>query len=198
MTMKKILSLSLALLTMQLVYGQRGYTAITYSVGIPMGALSDYIDQVSYRGVTAEMYWHIKSNFDAGLEVGWNVFYSKEDKKTYESETSSITGVQFRYTNAVPLIAGVRWRKMGGNLAPYVGAGVGASSINRSTDFGLYRISNNSWEFCVRPEAGIIFKLSDALGATAGVKYYANFKNDKLDEQSYLTVNVGMAFGFGH
>jgi len=196
--MKKILFLSLALLTLQLVYGQRGYTSLTYSIGLPTGSLSEYIDDVSYRGMTAEFYWHVKKSLDAGLEVGWNVFYSKEDSKAYTSETASISGVQFRYTNAVPILAAARWRLMTGNLEPYVGAGVGTSSINRSTDFGLYRISNNSWQFCVRPEAGIMFKLGDTFGATAGIKYYANFENDKLEGQTYFTGNVGFVFQWGH
>ena len=143
-----------------------------------------------------EFYWHVKPNLDAGVEVGWNVFYSKEDKKTYTEGTQSISGVQYRYTNAVPIIAGARWRKTGGKTEPYVGAGLGTTSVNRSTDFGLYRIYNNTWQFCVRPEAGLIYKTSTYSGLTAGVKYYANFENDDLSAQSYFTVNVGFAFAF--
>ncbi len=194
--MKKILLLFLIVISIQAVYGQKGYSTVAYSIGFSTGDFNEYVDQVSYRGVNMEFYWHVKPNLDAGVEVGWNVFYSKEDKKTYTEGTQSITGVQYRYTNAVPIIAGARWRKTGGKTEPYVGAGLGTTSVNRSTDFGLYRIYNNTWQFCVRPEAGLIYKTSTYSGLTAGVKYYANFENDDLSAQSYFTVNVGFAFAF--
>jgi hypothetical protein len=141
-----------------------------------------------------EFYKHVKPNFDIGLEVGWNVFYAKEDKATYTQESASITGVQYRYINAVPILVGARWRKTGGNINPYVGVGLGTSSVNRSTDFGLYRIYTNTWQFCVRPEAGLIYSLGGGTAATLGVKYYVNFENDELPAQPYLSINLGFIF----
>jgi opacity protein-like surface antigen len=193
--MKKILLLLVSVICIQMAQAQKGYGAVTYSMAVPMGDMSNYIDQISYRGTNIEFYWHLKKNIDVGAEVGWNVFYAREDKATYTHETEAITGIQYRYINAVPMLASVRWRKPGGDLQPYVGAGVGTSSMNRSTDFGLYRIINNTWQFCLRPEAGLIYKLSEATSATAGVKYYANFENDEQDAQTFLTVNVGFVFG---
>jgi outer membrane protein len=195
--MKKIFLLAVALTSIQLIYAQGGYFAFTYSIGFPTGDLKEYIDQPSFRGANMEFYWHVKPNIDAGIEVGWNVFYAEESAKVYNNGTASIHGKQFRYTNAVPLIAGVRWRKTGGTTAPYVGLGVGTTSVNRSTDFGLYRISNNTWQFCVRPEAGLIHDLGGGTGLTVGAKYYLNFKNDALDAQSYATINVGFVFSMG-
>ena len=194
--MKKIFILFLALVSIQAIYGQKGYSVVNYSVGFSTGDFSEYVDQISYRGINLEFMWNVKPNLDAGLEVGWNVFYAKEDKKVYTEGTESISGVQYRYTNAVPIIAGARWRKTGGKTQPYVGAGVGTTSVNRSTDFGLYRIYNNTWQFCVRPEAGLIYKMSETSGLNAGVKYYMNFENDDMAAQPYFTVNVGFAFAF--
>lgn len=196
--MKKILLLLICISGMQISYGQNGYGAITYSLALPMGDMKNYIDDISYRGVNMEFYWRLKNSLDVGMEAGWNVFYSKEDKKTYTAETASITGVQYRYINAAPILAAARWRKSGGKTQPYVGVGVGTSSINRSTDFGLYRIINNTWQFCLRPEAGIIYKFSDTNGLTAGVKYYNNFKNDEQDAQTFLTLNLGFVFSLSH
>jgi outer membrane protein W len=193
--MKKIFLSVFALISIQFMYGQGGYGSMTYSIGFPTGNMKDYIDQISYRGINLELFWHTNKSFDAGIEVGWNTFYAKENEKTYTQETQSITGTQFRYINAVPMIAGARWRKPGGKTQPYFGAGVGTTYLGRATDFGLYRITNNNWQFCVRPEAGLIYRLSDATGATVGVKYYANFKTDNLDAQTFLTVNVGFVFG---
>jgi hypothetical protein len=195
--MKKIFLILFAIISIQQINAQGGYFALTYSVGVPMGDLKEYIDQVSYRGANMEFYWHVKPNLDAGLEVGWNVFYSKEDKATYTQESASITGTQFRYTNAVPLIAGVRWRKQSDKITPYIGVGIGTTSVNRSTDFGLYRIYTNTWQFCVRPEAGLMYSLGGGTAATLGVKYYANFENDKLTAQPYLAIQAGLVFSMG-
>jgi len=194
--MKKIFFLFLALVSIQAIYGQKGYSVINYSMGFSTGDFNEYVDQVSYRGVNLEFYWNVKPNWEAGLEVGWNVFYAKEDKKVYTEGTQSISGVQYRYTNAVPIIVGARWRRTGGRTEPYLGGGLGTTSVNRSTDFGLYRIYNNTWQFCLRPEAGLIYKLSETSGLNAGIKYYANFENDDLSAQTYFTVNVGFAFAF--
>jgi outer membrane protein W len=198
--MKKIILFFLAIISIQVMHAQKGYSAFTYSMGFPTGDLQEYVDETSFRGINMEFYWHVKPNLDAGFEVGWNVFYKKEDNKTYTHESQSISGVQFRYTNAVPMIAGVRWRKPkpSGKTEPYFGAGIGTTSVNRSTDFGLYRIYNNTWQFCVRPEAGLIYKTSEATGLTVGVKYYANFENNDLAAQSYITANVGFVFAFAH
>jgi len=197
--MKKIYAFILGIISVAVVYGQKGgYGGMTYSMAMPMGDLKNYIDQTSFRGTNIEFFWHIKPNVDLGGEVGWNVFYKKEDLATYTDGTKSITGTQFRYTNAVPMIFGARWRKMGGNTQPYFGAGIGTTYINRATDFGLYRITNNTWQFCVRPEAGLIYKLSETTAATVGLKYYSNFKNDDLDAQSYLTLQVGFVWGLAH
>jgi hypothetical protein len=194
--MKKIYLVVLAMIAFQAMYGQGGgYSAFTYSMGLPAGDLKTYSDQPSFRGINMEFFWHAKPTVDAGFEVGWNVFYAKKEYNTYTEGTRSISGEQFRYTNAVPMIAGLRWRKTGGKTQPYLGAGLGTTYINRSTDFGLYRITNNTWQFCVRPEGGLIYKLSDASAATIGAKYYANFKTDALDAQSYIALNVGFVFG---
>lgn len=196
--MKKIILFCVAIMSLGAVYGQGGYGAMTYSVGLPMGDLKTYVDQTSFRGTNLELFWHLKKNVDLGGEIGWNVFYKKEEQKTYTEGTRSITGIQYRYTNAVPMIFGARWRKVGGKTQPYFGAGIGTTYINRATDFGMYRITNNTWQFCARPELGLIYKLNEGSAATIGVKYYSNFKTNDLDAQSYLAVNVGFLWGLSH
>ena len=97
--MKKIFILFLALVSIQAIYGQKGYSVVNYSVGFSTGDFNEYVDQISYRGINLEFMWNVKPNLDAGLEVGWNVFYAKEDKKVYTEGTESISGVQYRYTS---------------------------------------------------------------------------------------------------
>jgi hypothetical protein len=194
--MKKIFSLLLlAVICMQGLKAQSSFT-ISYPIGFPMGDLSDYIGAVSYRGISLEFNRRIKDNLEVGLETGWNVFYEKQAEKVYTDGTASISGIQFRYTNAVPIIAGVKYIKemSGKNVSPYAGVGLGTLYVDRSTDFGLYRLSIDAWQFCVRPELGVIIQAQRGIGFIIGAKYYAAFGTDDLDGQTYLTANVGIVF----
>ena len=165
-----------------------------------MGDLQDYNSSVSFRGISLEFNKSIKQNVDVGLESGWNVFYDREDAKVYTEETASISGVQYRYTNAVPIILGGKYYFKAGNenLRPDGGVGLGTLFVNRSTDFGLYRISTEAWQFCIRPELGLRFDVPGGAGFILGGKYYAGFETDDLSAQSYFTINIGVVFPSGN
>jgi hypothetical protein len=168
---------------------------IAWSVAIPTGSLSEYISQTSLRGASMEYNWKAKSNLEVGIESGWNLLYERMDDKVYTYETASVSGVQYRYTNTIPIIVGVKMLAKGKNsLTPYGGVGLGTVYINRNTDFGLYRITNNTWQFSVRPEVGLRFDYKNGMGFLLGAKYYANSSNDDLDGQSYIAINLGLVF----
>jgi outer membrane protein W len=161
-----------------------------------MGNLHDYITKTSWRGINLEFLKTAKPGVSVGLETGWNVFYEKADKQPYKDGTTTLTGVSYRYTNAVPILAESKWYPMHDKKAtnPYVGVGVGTLFVSRSTDFGLYRITTDSWQFCVRPEAGVLFSIEPGLKAMLGAKYYPGFNTSKLDGQGFLSINVGFVF----
>ncbi|MBO9571924.1 MAG: hypothetical protein J7497_06910, partial [Chitinophagaceae bacterium] len=197
--MKNIFILMLLALGAQNINAQQRGVAfsVSYPVSFPMGDLSDYINKTSFRGINMEITKRQMPNWDFGLESGWNVFYAREDSKEYKEQTVTITGVQYRYTNAVPIIAEAKYyfETSSGKSKPYVGGGLGTTYISRATDFGLYRITNNTWQFCLRPEIGFKFEDKYGRGIFLGARYYANFANDELDAQSYLSINLGFSFG---
>ncbi len=194
--MKKIVILLILVIGSKAIWAQGGNFVITYPIAFPFGDLKEYIGQTSFRGISLEFNKRQKQNLDIGLEATWNVFYERVDQKAYTSETATITGVQYRYVNAVPLILGAKWFKTAGNgkSMPYIGVGLGTTFVERATDFGLYRITNSAWQFCVRPEAGVQIKSGYGAAFILGVKYYGNFGASDLDGQSYLTINIGFAF----
>ena len=170
---------------------------LSYPVGFPMSSMSDYVTKPAWRGVSMEFTKQGVKDWDFGIELSYNVFYERMDSKVYTRGTASISGIQYRYVNAVPMLAEAKWiktRTLG--FSPYVGAGIGTLYVNQSTDFGLYRITNDAWQFLVRPEAGGIYKISPDFGLLAGVKYNWAFKGGDLDAQSYLTANVGLIFTY--
>lgn len=173
---------------------------LSYPMAFPMGDLKDYISKTSFRGVSMEFNKWQKSNLEVGLESGWNVFYERVSEKVYSDKTASISGVQYRYTNSVPIIVGAKYYLDTDNetFKPYAGAGLGTTYTNRATDFGLYRITTNTWQFSVRPELGVRIKGPSGMDLLVGGKYYANFNNDELDGQSFLSLNVGFVFHSGY
>ena len=177
------------------LYSQSSFI-LTYPIGFPMGDHHDYISKTSWRGINMEFLHHAKPGVAVGLETGWNVFYEKTDRQPYKNGTTTITGVTFRYTNAVPILVESKWYPISDKKMtnPYVGVGVGTLFVSRSTDFGLYRITNEAWQFCVRPEAGVLFSIEPGMKALLGVKYYGAFNTDDLDAQSFLSINVGFVF----
>jgi hypothetical protein len=197
--MKKIFFVMLAALCMQGLFAQHhGIFIVSYPVAFPMGDLSDYINKTSFRGINMEWGKEVKDNVIAEIETGWNVFYNREPDAVYKQGSASISGVQYRYTNSVPILAGAKWvLKSHNNLVPYAGLALGTMYSDRSTDFGLYRISTDAWQFCVRPELGITFKSRNGPSLLLGAKYYAAFNSNDLDGQSFFTVNLGVVFPYG-
>ncbi|MBO9201724.1 MULTISPECIES: hypothetical protein [Niastella] len=193
--MKHILLSAFILLCGVTLYSQSSFI-LSYPMGLPLGDLHDYSSKTSFRGISMEFLGHAKPGVAVGLETGWNVFYEKKNKEPYKQGTTTITGTQYRYTNAVPILVESKWypteEKKKAN--PYVGLGVGTLFASRSTDFGLYRITNEAWQFCVRPEVGVLFSIEPGLKAMLGAKYYGAFNTDDLDGQSFLSINVGFVF----
>ena len=109
---------------------------ISYPIGFPMGNLHDYTTSTSFRGINVEFNKKVAPNQTVGLETGWNVFYQHVDKKVYTEGTQSITGVQYRYTNAVPIIAGGKFYfESKKTIHPYVGVGLGTLYVDRYDGF---------------------------------------------------------------
>ena len=195
--MKKLFMLLIVVFGSKAIMAQGGGNfVISYPISFPMGDLKDYIGATSFRGISLEFNKRQKPNLDIGLEASWHTFYERQDSKPYTSETATITGVQYRYTNAVPLLAQAKWLKATSNkkTLPYLGLGIGTTYVERATDFGLYRLTNDAWQFCLRPEIGVQVQAGYGASFMLGVKYYANFAGGDLDAQSYLSINIGFVF----
>ena len=196
--MRHIIFLGLSFLFSLAANAQQNFI-ISYPISFPMGNHSDYISATSFRGFSTEYVQTVKENVSVGIELGWHVFYQSEAEKEYKEGTISISGKQYRYTNAVPILAQAKYLFPSENDKTnfYVGLGIGTLYVDRSTDFGLYRIKNDAWQFLLRPEAGVAFKLQPGTRLFAGVKYYAAFDTEDLDGQPFLSANIGFIFSSG-
>jgi len=196
--MKKIIFLMIfgSLLATTKSFGQQdSYMSVQYSVSFGMGDMSDYISKASWRGILLEYRGYVNSNLFAGIDAGWNVFYEKKDYDTYSQGTETLSGIQYRYQNQVPLLATLDYIiKPDNALKPYVGLGIGTMYSGRATDMNLYRLETNSWQFAMKGELGLLYEVSYSSSIKFAVKYYNGFKTGKLDNQGFLSLNLGMAW----
>jgi len=173
---------------------QSGEFIISYPISFPMGDLHSYTTNTSFRGISLEFNKKTSPFTTAGLEVGWNVFYQRADQKVYHQGTASISGVQYRYTNAAPIIAGASYHFESSSKAlhPFAGIGLGTTYVDRTTDFGVYRSISDAWQFCIRPELGLDVHFAHGQSLFLAAKYFWNFNTNDLDGQSWLSLNVGV------
>ncbi len=177
--------------------GARAQSSFTtyYSMGFGTGDVNTYISAPSFRGFGMEYKNYIKPNLSIGIDVAWNVFYERKDYDTYTSGTLSVSGVQYRYINAVPIFVNTNYYfKPGGKIKPYVGLGIGTMSMNRKTEMNLYYISEDSWNFALKPEAGILFNANPEMDILIAGKYNYGFAANGMTAQSYFTLNLGLVW----
>ena len=196
--MKKILFIiSLCFITVGASFAQSS-TTISYSVGFPVGDLSDYITNVSWRGVTLDFRKMINPNIGVGFSTGWNVFYENMGRNTYTIDNQSLTGKQYRYSNHFPMyINPTYYLRPDDTVNPFFSLGIGTIYTLRNTDMNLYTWEQEAWGFALAPEIGMQYSMGEGVGAafTVSGKFNHAFKGGDINSsQSFFTLNVGFTF----
>lgn len=168
---------------------------ITYQVGFPTGDMQSYIEKTSWRGIGFGYRHVIDGQVAVGVDFSSQMFHEVKDYDTYELGTASLTGTQYRYSWNFPMTAKVDYvLNEGGDLRPFIGFGAGALYSHRVTDFGLYRISQDPWQFVMDPEVGVTYYMSGGSALIVAARYFAAFDTQDVKGQSYIGLNVGILF----
>ncbi len=169
--------------------------SIQYSMGFGTGDSKTYIGTSSFRGATMEYRKMVTDDLAVGADVSWNVFYERKASDTYTSGTVSLSGVQYRYANIVPIFVTVdKFFKPGEKINPYVGLGVGTMYWRRNTEMNLYTLKTDSWMFALRPEVGVRYDTSPGMDLILALRYNYGLSTTDLAAQGFLAVNVGFVF----
>jgi hypothetical protein len=164
-------------------------------VSFGTGDMSDFISAASWRGFLLEYRAAINDHLFVGVDGGWNVFYEKKANDTYSVGTVSLSGVQYRYQNEVPILATADYFiSSDKHLKPYVGLGIGTMYSERATDMNLYRLQENTWHFALKGEIGLLYEINYTASIKLAAKYYNGFKTGTLDNQGYFSISLGMAW----
>lgn len=170
--------------------------SIQYDMSFATGDMGDYIAAGSFRGASIQYRNSVAHNILVGFDAAWNVFYERKDYDSYTSGTITLSGVQYRYQNQVPLLVAVDYViTPDKDFQPYIGLGIGTMYSERSTQMGIWVLEEDPWQFALKPEVGLMYNMSYGSAFKLGLKYYTGFGGD-LGTQGYFTVSAGFAFKF--
>jgi len=168
--------------------------SIQYALGFG-GTINNYITSTSVRGATFEYKLYPQPNISIGLDAGWNHFYERRALDTYTSGTLSLTGVQYRYANAIPIyLTTSYYLSPGESINPFIGVGVGTIYMDRYTDMGIYRVTEEEWHFALKPEVGVLVSLNPEMDLILAMRFNNAFATSDTMEQNYLAFNVGFVW----
>lgn len=197
--MKKIIALIIfcSMVSMTSLYSQvNNHFSIQYDMSFGVGDIGDYISAPSFRGASAQYRYAVSHNILVGMDAAWNTFYEKKDYDSYTSGTITLSGVQYRYQNQVPLLVAADYVFMPDkNFQPYLGLGIGTMYSERVLEMGIWSFEENPWQFALKPELGFLYQFAGSNALKLSAKYNVGMGGD-LGTQGYVTVAVGFAFGF--
>ena len=172
--------------------------ALSFQPALPLGNTKEFTEDFAWRGIGFDVKKQVKPNVAVGLSLGWQVFDQQTDQ-VISAFGLDISGDQFRYVNSFPILANVSYffGKPGGPR-PYLSANVGTYIMEHRLDIGLYTIHETNWHFGFGPEAGIAFPVHAELAAVVSSRYNYALSAGSVDDQSYVSFGLGLAWTHGY
>lgn len=197
--MKKYLLLFVFVTCLFQAKAQTSMFSLDWGIGVPVGDLEEYTDEVSVRGFNIGGRVFLLDFVSVGGYAGWQLFYKSMYGQDKINETVDFFGKQVRHMSVYPIMGNVfYYLGQDGGIRPYIGSNIGLSIINQKTQYGIWEISQTSTHFSIAPEAGVFVPVGLAGG---GIKlsgrYDHSFKTNKLDMhvQSFVfTIGFTMAY----
>lgn len=172
---------------------------VNYSIAQPLGSLSDYAKNTSFRGWTAGLNYAINDRLSVGGKVGYADFYERLPRAVYPGKGEDVSAVQTHTLQTIPILATVQYSfaKADARVIPYAGVGIGTANMNYEKYWGEFVEKENKWAFQVSPELGINipFGKYSPVMLNANVQYnYAPYKLNEITNYSSIQANIGLKF----
>lgn len=169
------------------------YGAATYQVSFPTGDTKDFISDPSWRGFGLDFRYGVKKDVTVGFVTGWNIFYEQVDG-TMQLNTDppgAITSLSNRYINFVPVMLNAHYY-LGekGKYRPYIGLCAGGYYVDQEIQIGIADLINDSWEWGVAPELGVIIPVERDFGIIIAGKYNFLFTEESVFEGTQLQKDI--------
>ena len=194
--MKYLIIIALSLILSVSGYAQSLYS-FDYNMSFANGETAEYIGATSFRGLTFEGRSFIHDQFSIGGLFSWTTFYESLGGEQFTSGTSTLTGNQYRYLNAFPILFQAHYYMTGDEYEPrvYMGGGVGPYKMNQRTDIGTWSLTDRNWHFGISPEVGLLFPLSMDTQFNISFRCHYVFKANNTIDHSWFGLSLGLAWG---
>lgn len=173
--------------------------SIALDINVPLSN-TDYVNQISARGVKLGYREMINERFFAGLDLSSSSYTLHKPRRTYTNGTSAITTDLFNYQYTYGIAAaGEYYFKIDQRIMPYAGFGLGASYIKYAQFYNVYTNQSDSWGVLLRPHAGVQIRWKDdskwALQTAIHYDYSsAKSKDFELGSFNSMGIQVGLVF----
>ncbi|MCC5927878.1 MAG: outer membrane beta-barrel protein [Cyclobacteriaceae bacterium] len=193
----------LAIITLALIQHSNAQINTVYSLEWNPAILTgkkagEFISAHSTRGFTFNAYAFFTENISVGAGVGFNGFFEKSERQTYQLGDLTVNGVAWRYLLAIPIMINSHYYFMeGSKLRPFAGGHIGVIYTNQELKFTAIEQGENNWNFGFAPEAGALWSISDGLGLRFGLRYnFAFYSPQQFDmgNLGFLSLNAGILF----
>lgn len=203
--MKKIIIIIVALVISLPVFSQigdlfrfnsGGLIMVQWDMAKPTGAMTDFVENTSFSGISVDYRHCYKNNFILGGRAGWNGFYENAGLTDVENGNSTIYNRLENKTNVAPILFVVDYMFRSDKFIPYIGFGIGGYFINSSVSSDIIgTLYTNSFHFGVSPEVGITipFIISN-FGLNISTRYNIAVATSKASQYSWIDFNIGLSF----
>ncbi|RPA68568.1 hypothetical protein EF405_08255 [Cyclobacteriaceae bacterium YHN15] len=169
---------------------------INYDVAVPLGKMSnDFINNMSWQGVSIENRWAVKPKISAGFLLGWQVFAQRFDNFTQElnNGNAAINGNQIRTINTFPIQGTVHYTFIeDSDIMPWVGLGIGTAHSNQVLQVGLYEVQRTITSFSMTPQAGIDVPINRVSSISLSTRYNFFLHSNQPFNYSFMVFSIGL------
>jgi len=174
----------------------QSHVRLSYEFAVPRNATSDFVDRFSSRGGHLDISLELTYAFHLELSAGLNSFNSVK-QGVLSTTDGDVSGKQFRYLNAIPLMGGFAFHiPLGHGSRVWAGVNGGAAYFDRVVDVGLNEYSLSDWQWGVQPHVGIAFGLgNDGTALFFDGRWNYFWERHGIPAQEYFSFGVGLLFG---
>ena len=196
--MKKIIFI-IGFFLCRLADAQENYFYAALDLSKPI-ANTSWVNDISTRGARIGYRAFLTEKVSAGVDIGWNLLDEYKPRETFQTGSGAITTDYFNYIYSYSFAVSGQYNfKMGDRekIRPYTGLGLGVSNQEYVKYYNFYSEADKSWGFLMRPEAGIMVKLSErrSVGAIAAIHYdYSTNRMKNFDYKGFsaLGFQIGL------
>jgi hypothetical protein len=195
--MKKILLFTFFSFTLLCATAQEKYFYANFDINTPKSNTS-WLGATTSNGLKLGYRQFIGQKFSAGVDLGYASYDEYFLERTFYRKDGATHTDYFNYITSYNIaISGQYNLPLKSELFyPYVGVGLGASSLEFTQYYNVFTDTDRSWGFLARPEAGLLVRLfkRKSVGLMAAVHYdYATNKSEVNNYSNFS--NLGVQFG---